>query len=103
MVVVIGKAEHVLLSEHNIFPEVLKKNRYETAAGQRSFCESVHPIIHPGSVLGKRTEFRLPPNDPFGGKVGYVNFFLKKNTSVFLKLYVHFKKMVSVKPYGKTL
>ena len=25
MVVVIGKAEHVLLSEHNIFPEVLKK------------------------------------------------------------------------------
>ena len=26
MVVVIGKAEHVLLSEHNIFPEVLKNN-----------------------------------------------------------------------------
>ena len=57
----------------------------------------------PGSVLGKRTEFRLPPNDPFGGKVGHVIFFKNNNTSVFLKLYVHFIKMVSVKPYGKTL
>ena len=60
--------------------------------------------IHPGSVLGKRTEFRLPPNDPFGVKVGYVNLFKKKTQhQCFLKLYVHFKKIESVKPYGKTL
>ena len=56
-------------------------------------------LYHPGSVLGKRTEFRLPQNWSFVGKVGYLNLKKKKNTSVFLKLYVHFKKMVSVKLY----
>ena len=37
MVVVIGKAEHVLLSEHNIFPEVLKNKEL--------FCAIINIII----------------------------------------------------------
>ena len=39
---------------------------------RNAFLRPRYTRYHPGSVLGKRTEFRLRPTDPFGGKVGYV-------------------------------
>ena len=38
--------------------------------GPNSHLIGTQFAIHPGSVLDKRTEFRFPPNHPFGGKVG---------------------------------
>ena len=40
------------------------------AGGPNSHSIGTQFAIHPGSVLDKRTEFRFPPNHPFGGKVG---------------------------------
>ena len=59
--------------------------------------------LPPGVFKIETTEISRAQNSSFEPQIMPCHFLKKHNTSVFLKLFVHFLKIISVKPYGKTL